>query len=131
MCLKGFLFNKRNFKKSIKIKLKKFKNKEIFRRECGEEKLANSRSSQISQRADHKYDLNCSKENCAFHPSANKNAYSNFIELFFTKPIELKDFFHEEDCPLDKRIESTTNANENTNCLQKCKACSLLPIKVG
>lgn len=122
MCFKNFLFTNKNLKKSIKIRLKKLKNNEIFRKETNQ--------LETIQSTDHKYDLNCNLENCDLH--LQKNAYLNFCEFFFTKPIQI-DYFYKDsvyqtnsDQQEQKEQKEQNNLIETNHMSSSCN-CNLLP----
>lgn len=93
MCLKGILFDRKRLKNSIKFNLRKLRNKEILARkdkDCNDQMINEIK-------CDHKYDLNCENRSCDLHDPSSYNAYRNFCEIFFTKPLEISDFFY-KDC---------------------------------
>lgn len=128
MCLKGFMFSGKRIKSSIKINLKKFRKKCIFRREASERE-----EDEIIdfQSRDHRFDLNCNLESCELH--LQRNAYFDFCELFFTKPIQ-RDYFY-RDCTNKSKPDDQSNLNESnennenneSNDKEACKNCSSLP----
>lgn len=123
MCLKGFMFSSKKIKDSIKVNLKKFRKKGIFRRaatEPEEDEIIDFKS------CDHRYDLNCTRETCELH--LQRNAYMNWICEFFTKPIP-RDYFY-RDCTNKPRPDDQSNLNESDECSHRkeaCNSCSPLP----
>lgn len=123
MCLKGFLFNRSKIKKSIKINFKKLTNKDIFRTDKGCLNKVDTESRQL--KCDHRYDLNCDLPNCDLHSPQQYNAYKNFCELFFTKPLDIRDFFYK-----DSLHNDDPNNNESDHKQTNCSTCSELPNKL-
>lgn len=115
------MFSSKKLKDSIKINLKKFRKKGIFRRAAAEPE--NDEIIDFKTR-DHRYDLNCTLESCELH--LQRNAYMNFCEFFFTKPIQ-RDYFY-RDCT-NKKPDDQSNLNESDECSRNeaCNSCSPLP----